>query len=76
MSVAVVRYLNLRAQCLHLQGNREDAHAHFDESVRVLGLVTERLRRCEEDTFEHKRDLLETLYLQVCCTYSEVYIYL
>ena len=44
MSVTVVRYLNLRAQCLHLQGNREDAHAHFDESVRVLGLVTERLR--------------------------------
>ena len=67
MSVTVVRYLNLRAQCLHIQANKEDAHAHFDESVRVLGLVTERLRRCEEDTFEHKRNLLETLYLQTEC---------
>ena len=66
MSVTVVRYFNLRAQCLHIQANKEDAQAHFDESVKVLGLVTERLRRCEEDTFEHKRDLLETLYLQAC----------
>ena len=69
MSVTVVRYLNLRAQCLHIQDNRGDAQAHFDESVRVLGLATETLRRSEEkedeDTFEHKRDLLETLYLQV-----------
>ena len=70
MSVAVVRYLNLRAQCLHIQDNRCDAQAHFDESVQVLRLATERLRRSrdkedEEDTFEHKRDLLETLYLQV-----------
>ena len=69
MSVTVVRYLNLRAQCLHIQDNRGDAQAHFDESVRVLGLGMEMLRWSEEkedeDTFEHKRDLLETLYLQV-----------
>ena len=69
MSVTVVRYLNLRAQCLHIQDNKGDAQAHFDKSVRALELATERLRRSEEkedeDTFEHKRDLLETLYLQV-----------
>ena len=69
MSVTVVRYLNLRAQCLHIQDNKGDAQAHFNESVQVLGLATERLRRSEEkedeDTFEHKRDLMETLYLQV-----------
>ena len=75
MSVTVVRYLNLRAQCLHIQDNKGDAQAHFNESVQVLGLATERLRRSEEkedeeDTFEHKRDLLETLYLQVRFLYG------
>ena len=65
LSVAVVKYFNLRAQCLHIQSNIEDAYAYFDESLNILGLVTERLKRCKEESFEYKKDLLETLYLQV-----------
>ena len=65
LSVAVVKYFNLRAQCLHIQSNIEDAYEYFDESLKVLGLVAERLKRCKEESFEHKKDLLETLHLQV-----------